>query len=86
MTLFDLAKKNIRHNFVHYFLYFASMIFSIMIYFTFLVLSKDPSVVARIDQSAKLSTAFSSSSVILLIFVAIFILYSNNFFTRKRKK
>ncbi|WP_416171858.1 hypothetical protein, partial [Listeria monocytogenes] len=28
MTLFDLAKKNIRHNFVHYFLYFASMIFS----------------------------------------------------------
>ncbi|WP_441293289.1 hypothetical protein, partial [Listeria monocytogenes] len=25
MTLFDLAKKNIRHNFVHYFLYFASM-------------------------------------------------------------
>ncbi|MBA5760494.1 FtsX-like permease family protein, partial [Escherichia coli] len=36
--------------------------------------------------SAKLSTAFSSSSVILLIFVAIFILYSNNFFTRKRKK
>ncbi|EAH4438555.1 TPA: FtsX-like permease family protein [Listeria innocua] len=86
MTLFDLAKKNIRHNFVHYFLYFASMIFSIMIYFTFLVLSKDPSVVARIDQSSKLSTAFSSSSIILLIFVAIFILYSNNFFTRKRKK
>ncbi|EAE8345856.1 ABC transporter permease [Listeria monocytogenes] len=86
MTLFDLAKKNIRHNFVHYFLYFASMIFSIMIYFTFLVLSKDPSVVARIDQSSKLSTAFTSSSVILLIFVAIFILYSNNFFTRKRKK
>lgn len=86
MTLFDIAKKNIRHNFVHYFLYFASMIFSIMIYFTFLVLSKDPSVTSRIDQSAKLSTAFTSSSVILLIFVAIFILYSNNFFTRKRKK
>ncbi|MBC1515543.1 ABC transporter permease [Listeria immobilis] len=86
MTLFDLAKKNIRHNFVHYFLYFASMIFSIMIYFTFLVLSKDPSVVERIDKSTKLSTAFSTSSVILLIFVAIFILYSNNFFTRKRKK
>ncbi|AIS60519.1 ABC transporter permease [Listeria ivanovii] len=86
MTLFDLAKKNIRHNFVHYFLYFASMIFSIMIYFTFLVLSKDPAVVERIDKSTKLSTAFSTSSVILLIFVAIFILYSNNFFTRKRKK
>ncbi|PZF90742.1 ABC transporter permease [Listeria ivanovii] len=86
MTLFDLAKKNIRHNFVHYFLYFASMTFSIMIYYTFLVLSKDPSVMEQINKSAKLSTAFSASSVILLIFVAIFILYSNSFFTRKRKK
>lgn len=62
------------------------MIFSIVIYFTFLVLSKDPNVVASLNKSAKLSTAFSSASFILLIFVAIFILYSNSFFTRKRKK
>ncbi|EUJ33502.1 putative metabolite uptake ABC transporter, permease protein [Listeria floridensis FSL S10-1187] len=86
MTLFDIAKKNIKHNFIHYFLYFASMIFSIMIYYTFVVLSKDPAVIERIDRSDKLSVAFSAASVILLVFVAIFILYSNNFFTRKRKK
>ncbi|MBC1501889.1 ABC transporter permease [Listeria weihenstephanensis] len=86
MTLFDLAKKNIKHNFIHYFLYFASMIFSIMIYYTFVSLAQDPAVVARIDKSAKLSTVFDASSIVLIIFVAIFILYSNHFFTRKRKK
>lgn len=86
MTLFDLAKKNIKHNFIHYFLYFASMIFSIMIYYTFVSLAKDPAVIARIDKSAKLSVAFDASSIVLIIFVAIFILYSNHFFTRKRKK
>ncbi|KGL39051.1 ABC transporter permease [Listeria sp. SHR_NRA_18] len=86
MTLFDLAKKNIKHNFVHYFLYFASMSFSIMIYYTFVSLAKDPAVVARIDKSAKLSAVFNASSIVLIIFVAIFILYSNHFFTRKRKK
>lgn len=86
MTLFDLAKKNIKHNFIHYFLYFASMSFSIMIYYTFVSLAKDPAVVERIDRSAKLSAVFNASSIVLIIFVAIFILYSNHFFTRKRKK
>lgn len=86
MTLFDLAKKNIKHNFIHYFLYFASMIFSIMIYYTFVSLSKDPKVVARLDNDSSLASMFNASSIILIIFVAIFILYSNHFFTRKRKK
>lgn len=86
MTLFDLAKKNIKHNFIHYFLYFASMIFSIMIYYTFVSLSKDPKVVARLDNDDNLASIFNASSIILIIFVAIFILYSNHFFTRKRKQ
>ncbi|MBC6314325.1 ABC transporter permease [Listeria grandensis] len=86
MTLFDLAKKNIKHNFIHYFLYFASMIFSIMIYYTFVSLAQDPKVVARINNDDNLASIFNASSIILIIFVAIFILYSNHFFTRKRKK
>lgn len=80
MTLYDLARKNIKHNFIHYFLYFASMSFSIMIYYTLVVLSKDPTVTARINRSERLSAAFTAASIILLIFIIIFILYSNNFF------
>ncbi|WP_167630174.1 ABC transporter permease [Listeria valentina] len=86
MTLFDLAKKNVKHNFIHYFLYFASMSFSIMIYYMFVMLSKDPTIAHRINRSDKLSVVFSAASIILLAFIAIFILFSNNFFMRRRKK
>lgn len=86
MTLFSIARKNIRKNFTNYFLYFASMIFSIVIYFTFVSLKYDTTIQSASDGSPKISSAFSGASVVLMIFVAIFIWYSNSFFTRKRKK
>lgn len=86
MTLFQLASKNIQKNFTQYFLYFASMIFSIVIYFTFVSLKYDSTILATSDTSPKISAAFNGASVVLMIFVAIFIWYSNSFFTRKRKK
>jgi putative ABC transport system permease protein len=86
MTLFRIAGKNIRKNFVNYFLYFSSMIFSIVIYFTFVSLKYDKTIVVVSDTSAKISSVFNAASVVLIIFVAIFIWYSNTFFTRKRKK
>lgn len=86
MTLFSIARKNIRKNFTNYFLYFASMIFSIVIYFTFVSLKYDHTIQAATEGSTKISSAFSGAAVVLIIFVAIFIWYSNSFFTRKRKK
>ncbi|NWL89762.1 ABC transporter permease [Paenibacillus sp. 79R4] len=86
MTLFSIARKNIRKNFTNYFLYFASMIFSIVIYFTFVSLKYDTTIKSASESSPKISSAFSGASVVLMIFVAIFIWYSNSFFTRKRKK
>lgn len=86
MTLFQLARKNIWKNFTNYFLYFASMIFSIVIYFTFVSLKYDSTILATSEASSKISTVFTGASVVLMIFVAIFIWYSNSFFTRKRKK
>ncbi|MEC2074993.1 ABC transporter permease [Metabacillus fastidiosus] len=86
MTLFNIASKNIRKNFKNYFIYFASMIFSIVIYFTFVSLKYAKSIQVASDTSPKISSAFSGAAVVLLIFVAIFIWYSNSFFTRKRKK
>lgn len=86
MTLFSIARKNIRKNFTNYFLYFASMIFSIVIYFTFVSLKYDNTIQSATEGSTKISSAFSAAAVVLIIFVAIFIWYSNSFFTRKRKK
>ncbi|MBW8351910.1 ABC transporter permease [Bacillus sp. IITD106] len=86
MTLFRIAGKNIRKNFTNYFLYFSSMIFSIVIYFTFVSLKYDETISATTESSQKISSVFNAASVVLIIFVAIFIWYSNSFFTRKRKK
>lgn len=86
MTLFRIAGKNIRQNFMNYFLYFASMIFSIVIYFTFVSLKYDSTIASASEGSQKISSAFSGAAVVLIVFVAVFIWYSNSFFTRKRKK
>ncbi|MFJ8260808.1 ABC transporter permease [Rummeliibacillus sp. NPDC094406] len=86
MTLFSIARKNIRKNFTNYFLYFFSMIFSIVIYFTFVSLKYDKTIQATSDSSPKINSVFSGAAVVLMIFVAIFIWYSNAFFTRKRKQ
>ncbi|WP_338751422.1 ABC transporter permease [Bacillus sp. FJAT-52991] len=86
MTLFNIARKNIRQNFTNYFLYFASMIFGIVIYFTFVSLKYDQTIAATSESSPKMDSVFSAASFVLLIFVAIFIWSSNAFFMRKRKK
>ncbi|MEK4852038.1 ABC transporter permease [Paenibacillus sp. FSL H7-0756] len=86
MTLFKLAGRNIRQNITNYFLYFVSMVFSIVIYFTFVSLKYDSTIQSASDSSQKISSAFSGAAVVLIIFVAVFIWYSNSFFMRKRKK
>ncbi|UVI30034.1 FtsX-like permease family protein [Paenibacillus spongiae] len=85
MTLFDIAKKNIRGNVKNYFVYFISMLFSVVIYFTFVSLQYSPDVQKNME-SQSMQSVFMSASVILFLFVAVFVLYSNNFFMRKRKK
>lgn len=86
MTLFDIAYKNIKRNFQSYFLYFVSMVFSIMIYFTFTSIQYNDQVIRLVAASMKLDRIFKGSAVVIAIFSAVFIWYSNSFFTKKRKK
>ncbi|WP_410991272.1 FtsX-like permease family protein, partial [Bacillus cereus] len=90
MTLSSMAIRNLQRNFKGHFVYVASMIFSIMIYFVFKTLQyssqveQATSIGIRIGQG--IGELFKVSSVVLIIFVAIFMIYSNEFFIRKRKK
>ncbi|WP_078378483.1 FtsX-like permease family protein [Sutcliffiella halmapala] len=86
MTLFDLALKNIRRNLKSYSLYIGTTIFSIVIYFTFVTLKYSEDISALAEASKQISGIMSASSFVLMIFVAIFITYSNSFFMKKRKK
>ncbi|MCH1624496.1 ABC transporter permease [Ferdinandcohnia quinoae] len=86
MTLFSLATKNMKGNFKNYLVYFVSFVFSIVIYYTFVSLQYNEKILDNILESATMAFLFLASSIVLLIFVAIFILYSSAFFTRKRKR
>ncbi|HHQ1469374.1 TPA: ABC transporter permease [Bacillus anthracis] len=86
MTPFSIIKKNLQRNLKNYVLYFASMILSIVIYFIFVSLQYNNYIVEQTSTAKGIADVFKASSVILIIFVAIFIWYSNSFFTKKRKK
>lgn len=86
MSLFDIAIKNIKRNFQNYFLYFVSMTFSIMIYYTFVSIQYNKQVIDLTKASLKADAAFRAGSIVIAVFAAMFIWYSNAFFTKKRKK
>lgn len=86
MTLLNLALKNVRQNMSHYMLYFLSTIASIAIYFIFASLKYAPATVLQSESSTKIASGMSSISLVIVIFVAVFIWMTNNFFVRSRKK
>ncbi|PLR96760.1 ABC transporter permease [Bacillus sp. T33-2] len=86
MSLFNLAKRNIQKNIRQYLLYFYPMVFSIVLYFTFVSLQYNEQIIDEATALDKIEPAFMAASVMLLIFAAIFIWYSNSFFTKRRKK
>lgn len=90
MTLFSMAIRNLQRNFKGHFVYVASMIFSIMIYFVFKTLQYSSQVEQATSAGIRIGQGigelFKISSVVLIIFVAIFMIYSNEFFIRKRKR
>ncbi|MBZ3766185.1 ABC transporter permease [Bacillus cereus] len=83
MTLFSLAKKNIKGNLNNYLLYIFSMVISVVICYTFNSLLYTPEIKNAVNN---MEGTMSQTSFVLIGFVAVFIGYSNAFFTRKRKK
>jgi putative ABC transport system permease protein len=86
MTLFELARRSFKGNRSQYLLYFYPMVFSILIYFTFVSLQYNRSLSSSVTALGKLEPAFAAASVMLLAFAAVFIWYSNAYFMKKRKK
>lgn len=86
MTLFDVVLKHMKGNLRNYVLYFLSMLFSVVIYYTFVSLQYSSEIIRSIESSESMQGVFMAASAVLLLFVAVFILYSNQFFARRRKK
>jgi putative ABC transport system permease protein len=86
MTLFSLARKNIKGSFRSYLIYFISMLCSVVIYYTFVSLRYSKVIQDAMEVSQGVESIFLQASIILIGFVAVFIWYSNSVFTKKRKK
>ncbi|QED46532.1 FtsX-like permease family protein [Cytobacillus dafuensis] len=86
MTLYSLAMRNIRRNAKTYLLYLYPMVFSIVIYFTFVSLQYNKQISDSMTVYGKIEPAFQAASILLFFFAAAFISFSNAFFTRSRKK
>lgn len=86
MTLIDIVKKNMKGNFKNYAIYFISILFSVIIYYTFLSLQYSQEIASSIESSQSMQSVFMMASILLIVFVAVFIMYSNRFFSRQRKK
>ncbi|MBJ8099630.1 ABC transporter permease [Bacillus cereus group sp. N11] len=83
MTLFSLAKKNIKGSLNNYLLYFFSMVISVVIFYTFNSLVHIPEIKNAVNA---IDTDMSQTNFMIIGFVVVFIGYSNAFFTKKRKK
>lgn len=84
MNTASLIKKNMKWNFKNYFLYFASMIFIIMIVYTFNSIQYNKQILENVNES--MIFLMQIGAIFIYIFAFIFMWYSNNFFTRNRKK
>ena len=84
--LFNLAKKNISKNFNNYFMYFMSVVFNVVIYFTFESMVYNKQVSSFVEGDTRAVMVFRFASCIIAIFSAVFIGYSTSFFIKKRKK
>ncbi|GAU78137.1 FtsX-like permease family protein [Fusibacter sp. 3D3] len=86
MTFSSLALKNIHRNFKNYLLYIFSVTIAITFYYIFCSIKYNSQIMFAADTSQKFQVIMNMSSVVLVLFTAVFIWYCNAFFTKKRKK
>ena len=84
MNINQLILRNLKKNLKNYYLYVFALIFSVALYFSFVTLQYDPSMSQ--DGSVKGAAAIRIASILLIAIVAIFLLYANALFIKRRSK
>lgn len=85
MSINQLIVQNLKSNIKHYYLYVFALMFSVALYFAFVTLQYDPA----LDQTKgtiKGAASIRTASILLVAIVAIFNLYANNIFVKRRSK
>lgn len=85
MNLNQLIYRNLKKNLKNYFLYVFALIFSVALYFAFVTLQYDPAM-DEMKGSVKGAAGIAAGSVLLVVIVAVFLLYANTIFIKRRSK
>lgn len=85
MSLTHLIYRNLKKNLKNYYLYVFALVFSVGLYFAFVTLQYDPAL-DEIKGSVKGAAGLAAASVLLVAIVAIFLLYANTIFIKRRSK
>ncbi|UQZ32227.1 bacitracin ABC transporter permease [Paenibacillus sp. PK3_47] len=85
MSLNYIILRNLKKNIKNYYLYVFALIFSVALYFSFVTLQFDPAM-DEVAGSVKGGAAIGTSSILLVAIVAIFLLYANTIFIKRRSR
>ncbi|WP_332649154.1 ABC transporter permease [Lysinibacillus sp. 54212] len=86
MTLSQLVLRSMQKNIKHYYLYFFALIFSVTLYFSFITLQYNDSVLKATNDSGTATAGFEAASYLLYFIVTFFVLYANHLFMKRRSK
>lgn len=86
LTLFELVFRSMRKNIKQYYLYFFALTISATLYFVFASLQNDSSILAATFGDVQFASLFQASGALLLTIVAIFMLYANSIFLKRRSR
>lgn len=85
MTLNQLVLRSMRKNLKSYYLYIFALVFSVSLYYSFVTLQYNPTIVNEIG-NGRSSAVLKAASYLLLFIVIFFVLYANKLFMNRRSK
>ncbi len=85
MSIHFIILRNLKKNLRNYYLYVFALIFSVALYFSFVTLRYDPAL-DEMEGTIKGGAAIGASSVLLVVIVAVFLLYANTIFIKRRSR
>jgi len=84
-TLNQLVLRSMRKNLKSYYLYIFALVFSVSLYYSFVTLQYNPTIVNEIG-TGRSSAVLKAASYLLLFIVIFFVLYANKLFMNRRSK
>lgn len=86
MSLNRIILKNFFKSVKNYALYIFALIFSVVLYFSFVLMSHDDAIAAELQSEAVMSTGFTVGSVLLVVIIVLFVMFANSIFLKRRNK